>query len=109
MLLKAISKSLPKLLLILDSEGTNFFVLFLFYFSIPFLDVVELKSFDDPEVLEDVKVLSKKLQQIGEEQHSPKLQIESLLLQSKLALLDFQIDAAQQMLQTANDLAIKGF
>ena len=67
--------------------------------------VAELKSFGEPEVLAEVKELSHKLQTIGEEQNSAQVQIEALLLQTKLALLEFDMDHAKQLLENAHTIA----
>ncbi|MFW9992548.1 MAG: tetratricopeptide repeat protein [Candidatus Odinarchaeota archaeon] len=65
----------------------------------------ELKVTGDAEVLEEVKNLSKKLLVLARGQNSYRLLAESRLLQSKLALLELDMEKARDLLTEAQNLA----
>ncbi|MHA2298953.1 MAG: tetratricopeptide repeat protein [Candidatus Hodarchaeales archaeon] len=65
----------------------------------------ELKMTGEKEILDEVKNLTKKLLNIAEQQSSYSLLTETYLLQSKLALLELDIDRAQQLLDNAKSTA----
>ena len=67
--------------------------------------LTELHSFGNEEVLDEVKVWSNKLLEIAQTQHSFSLRAETYLLQSKLALLELDVERAQSLLNQAKRLA----
>jgi tetratricopeptide (TPR) repeat protein len=67
--------------------------------------IAELRSFGNEEVLIEVKELSQKLYKIARHQHSYFLLIETLFLQAKLALIEFDIELSQQLLVKASKIA----
>ena len=58
----------------------------------------ELKTYGESEVLEEVKTLIGQLYEIGLAQHSYSVVIEGLILKSKFALLDGQLEKADKLL-----------
>ncbi len=69
----------------------------------------ELKSFGEPEVLQEIKEISTKLFKLANEKNTSTLIIEGFILQYKLALFDFNFDLAQELLQKAiNMVTIRG-
>ncbi len=67
--------------------------------------IAELRSFGSEEVLIEVKELSQKLYKIARDQHSYFLLIETLFLQAKLALIEFDIELSQELLDKASKIA----
>ncbi|MHA1963500.1 MAG: tetratricopeptide repeat protein [Candidatus Thorarchaeota archaeon] len=65
----------------------------------------ELKATREEEVLAKVKGLTKQLVTIGQDQASHPLVVETYLLQSKLALIEFEIKEAQGLMLEAKNLA----
>ncbi|MCE7736103.1 MAG: tetratricopeptide repeat protein [Candidatus Heimdallarchaeota archaeon] len=63
--------------------------------------IAELKSFGEAEVMEEIKRISSKLFKLASEKNASNLIIEGFILQFKLALLDFNFDVAQNLLQKA--------
>ncbi|MFW9957432.1 MAG: tetratricopeptide repeat protein [Candidatus Odinarchaeota archaeon] len=67
--------------------------------------LLELKATRADEVLKKVNDLTKQLMSVAQEQASHPLVVESYLLQSKLALIDFEVSKAKQLLVRAKNLA----
>jgi tetratricopeptide (TPR) repeat protein len=67
----------------------------------------ELKTTGDETVLNDVKKLTRKLQSIAETQDSYWLLVETYILQSKLALMELDLEKAQRLLTDADQIAGK--
>jgi len=67
--------------------------------------LIELKATRAGETLNKVNDLTKHLVAVALEQSSHPLVVETYLLQSKLALIDFEVDKAQQLLAKAKSLA----
>ncbi|MHA2139136.1 MAG: tetratricopeptide repeat protein [Candidatus Hodarchaeales archaeon] len=65
----------------------------------------ELKTTHDESVLNEVKILSNKLQSISKENNSYWLLTETYLLQYKLALMELNIESAQELLNEAEKIA----
>ncbi len=61
----------------------------------------ELKVSGEEDILDEVKILTQKLFNIAKEQSSHSLLAETYVLQSKLALLEMNIEKAQNLLQQA--------
>ena len=67
--------------------------------------LLELKTTQAEDVLAQVKELTQKLVTVAEDQASLPLVVETYLLQSKLALIDFEIDEANRLMTEAKKLA----
>ncbi|MFW9814247.1 MAG: tetratricopeptide repeat protein [Candidatus Thorarchaeota archaeon] len=67
--------------------------------------LLELKATRAEEVLAKVKDLTQRLITIAEEQASHPLVVETYLLQSKLALIDFEVNQARDLMLEAKKLA----
>jgi len=67
--------------------------------------LLELKATRADEVLKKVNDLTKHLMSIAVEQASHPLVVETYLLQSKLALIDFEVNKAEKLLAKAKSLA----
>ena len=67
--------------------------------------LLELKATRAEEVLDKVKELTQQLAMIAEKQASHNLLVETYLLQSKLALIDFEVPEAQRLMTEAKKLA----
>ncbi len=67
--------------------------------------LLELKATRAEEVLEKVKDLTQQLNTIAQEQASLPLVVETYMLQSKLALIEFEVDEAQRLMNEAKSLA----
>ncbi|MHA2243070.1 MAG: tetratricopeptide repeat protein, partial [Candidatus Thorarchaeota archaeon] len=67
--------------------------------------ISELKMTGEESVLNRVNDLTKRLLEIGEEQSSHSLLAKTYLLQSKLALVDLNVDNAMELLTQAYDIA----
>jgi tetratricopeptide (TPR) repeat protein/predicted amidohydrolase len=67
--------------------------------------LVELKATRAEEVLDKVNDLTKRLVKIAEEQASHPLVVETYMLQSKLALIDFKVNEARDLMTEAKELA----
>jgi tetratricopeptide (TPR) repeat protein/predicted amidohydrolase len=67
--------------------------------------LLELKATRAEEILNKVNDLTKHLIAVASEQASHPLVVETYLLQSKLALIDFEVDQAQELLTKAKSLA----
>ncbi len=67
--------------------------------------VYELQMTGDPNVLENLNVRLAKLLEMATEQESTLLLVETLLLQSKVALLQLEADKANRLLNQAHSLA----
>ncbi|MFX1579331.1 MAG: tetratricopeptide repeat protein [Promethearchaeota archaeon] len=67
--------------------------------------LLELKATRAEEVLEKVRDLTQRLVMIAEDQASHALVVETYLLQSKLALIDFDINEARRLMAEARELA----
>lgn len=65
----------------------------------------ELKATRGEEVLDKVKGLTQQLVAIGQDQSSHPLVVETYLLQSKLALVDFEVNEAQRLMTEAKSLS----
>jgi len=65
----------------------------------------ELRSSGSEEVLSEIKNLLNRLLAIAEEQHSYKYLVNSQKLQSKVALLELDLDSARQILAEAQQVA----
>ncbi|MHA2252934.1 MAG: tetratricopeptide repeat-containing sensor histidine kinase, partial [Candidatus Kariarchaeaceae archaeon] len=85
---------------LVDYELTVFAMLNLCEFLI-----IELKSSGEKEVLVEIQTILEKLYEMATEQESHPLLIEILIIQSKLALLDFNISEAESFLENARDIA----
>ncbi len=69
--------------------------------------LAELRTFGNEEILSEVKSWSNKLLELAQKQHSFSLLAETYLLQSRLALLELDIEQAQILLDKAKNLADK--
>jgi len=69
--------------------------------------LIELRMTNDVEVLEEIKPVITRLLKISEEQHSYRYIAETKLLQAKLALIQMDIEKAEQLLTLAQQLAEK--
>ena len=87
---------------IVDSDLTIFTMLNLCEFLI-----LELKGSGEREVLIEIQTLLEKLYEIATEQESHSLLIDILILQSKLALLEFNFSNAGDFLTDAREIAEK--
>ncbi|MGY5874972.1 MAG: tetratricopeptide repeat protein [Candidatus Thorarchaeota archaeon] len=67
--------------------------------------LVELKMTEEEDVLREVKDLTERILRIAEEQTSYSLLVEAYLLQSKLALIELDIERAMILLTKAEDIA----
>ena len=67
--------------------------------------LIELKATREEEVLDKVKDLTKQLVMIAETQASHHILVETYMLQSKLALIDFEVTEAQRLMTEAKKLA----
>jgi tetratricopeptide (TPR) repeat protein/predicted amidohydrolase len=67
--------------------------------------LIELKATRAEELLDKVKGITQQLVIVAENQASHPLLVETYLLQSKLALIDFEVNEAQRLLAEAKDLA----
>ncbi|MFX0091385.1 MAG: tetratricopeptide repeat protein [Candidatus Hodarchaeota archaeon] len=65
----------------------------------------ELRLFGDPEILDEVQNLVNRLLVIAQKQNSHFLLVETYLLQSKLALVDLNLEKSQNLLMEAQRLA----
>ncbi len=65
----------------------------------------ELRSSGSEEVLSEIKNLLNRLLDIAEKQHSYKYLVNSQMLQSKVALLELDLDSARQILAEAQQVA----
>ena len=65
----------------------------------------ELKTYGEQEVLEEAKNIITKLYEIGQEQHSYILIVNSLILKAKFALLEGEISDANELLEKALQIA----
>ncbi|MFX0095146.1 MAG: tetratricopeptide repeat protein [Candidatus Hodarchaeota archaeon] len=65
----------------------------------------ELRLSGDPEVLDEVQNLVNRLFNIAKKQHSHSLLVETYLLQSKLALVNLNLEKTQRLLIQAQELA----
>ncbi|MHA2334392.1 MAG: tetratricopeptide repeat protein [Candidatus Hodarchaeales archaeon] len=63
--------------------------------------LLDLKISGDKEVLREVKTLTNRLLKIAKQQHSHGLLVETYLFQSKLALLELNIDRSKKLLSQA--------
>ncbi|MFX1481061.1 MAG: tetratricopeptide repeat protein, partial [Promethearchaeota archaeon] len=69
--------------------------------------LIELRMTNDLEVLEEIRPVITQLLRISEEQHSFRYIAETKLLQAKLALIQMDIEKAEQLLTLAQQLAEK--
>ncbi|MFX0123073.1 MAG: tetratricopeptide repeat protein [Candidatus Hodarchaeota archaeon] len=67
--------------------------------------IQELSTSGDEEILGEIKEISQELLAIAEKQKSFSLLIETYILQSKMALLELDLDTARQLLSNARQLA----
>ena len=67
--------------------------------------ILELKATGDEEILNKIKDLTHRIASIANEQASHPLIVETYLLQSKLAMVDFDLQQAQQFMSEARKLA----
>ncbi len=67
--------------------------------------ITEFKATGDEEMLRRINNLTEQLMTIAQQQSSHSLVIESYLLQSKLAIIDFEIGQAHKLLNKAKSLA----
>ncbi|MHA1943638.1 MAG: tetratricopeptide repeat protein [Candidatus Thorarchaeota archaeon] len=67
--------------------------------------LLELKATRAEEVLDSVKDLTQQLVKVAEDQASHPLVVETYLLQSKLALIDFEVNEARRLMTEAKKLA----
>jgi tetratricopeptide (TPR) repeat protein len=65
----------------------------------------ELRRSGNEEVLTEIKSLSNKLQTIAENQHSYRLLANTYMLQSRIALLELDLNSARQILSQAQKIA----
>ncbi|MHA2363779.1 MAG: tetratricopeptide repeat protein [Candidatus Hodarchaeales archaeon] len=82
-----------------DNLHYNFTVLAMQNLTELLLD--ELKTYGEPEVLEEAKNLIKNLYEIGQSQHSFTIIVDALILQSKFALLEGKLNTATTILEQA--------
>ncbi|OLS25286.1 MAG: hypothetical protein HeimC2_19620, partial [Candidatus Heimdallarchaeota archaeon LC_2] len=85
---------------LIDNELTIFAMLKLCEFLL-----LELKVSGEKEVLVEIKTLLEKLYEMAQEQESHTLLIEILIIQSQLALADYNIKETKEFLQHANEIA----
>ena len=72
------------------------------------LYLLGLKVVDDPrELLLEITKLSNKLYETGKNQESPRVMVMALLIQAKLALIEFRLNEANELLDEAHTLAEK--
>ncbi|MFW9800851.1 MAG: tetratricopeptide repeat protein, partial [Candidatus Thorarchaeota archaeon] len=67
--------------------------------------LLELKLTGDEEILEKTKELTQKILEVANKQSSHTLLVESYILQSKLALVEFDVDQARILLAQAHVIA----
>ncbi|UCG02236.1 MAG: tetratricopeptide repeat protein [Candidatus Heimdallarchaeota archaeon] len=67
--------------------------------------IQELSTSGDEEILGEIKEISQELLSIAEKQQSSSLLIETYILQSKMALLELDLDIARQLLSDARQKA----
>jgi hypothetical protein len=67
--------------------------------------IQELSTSGDEEILDEIKEISQELFDIAEKQQSFSLLIETYILQSKMALLELDLDTARQQLSNARKIA----
>lgn len=67
--------------------------------------IVELKATGEDEILQKVKDLTQRLVEIAQEQASHSLIVETYFLQSKLAIVAFEFEQAQDLMTRAKELA----
>lgn len=67
--------------------------------------IQELSTSGDEEILDEIKEISQDLITIAKKQQSSSLLIETYILQSKMALLELDIETARQLLNTARKIA----
>ncbi|MFX1506152.1 MAG: tetratricopeptide repeat protein [Promethearchaeota archaeon] len=67
--------------------------------------IQELSTSGDEEILGEIKEISQELLGIAKEQKSSSLLIETYILQSKMALLELDLETARQLLNNARQLA----
>jgi tetratricopeptide (TPR) repeat protein len=85
---------------IVDNEFTKFAMLNLCEFLI-----IELKSSGDREILLEIQSLLEKLYDMATEQESHTLLIEVLIIQSKVALVNYQVQEAEEYLKHAYEIS----
>lgn len=85
---------------LIDNELTIFAMLKLCEFLL-----LELKVSGEKEVLIEIKTLLEKLYEMAQEQESHTLLIEILIIQSQLALVDYNIKETKEFLQHASEIA----
>lgn len=66
--------------------------------------LAELKSFGEQEALHEIRELSKIIESVSNKLHSPHLQIEYLILDSKLSLIEFNLEKSIKSLEQAEAL-----
>ncbi|MHA2203943.1 MAG: hypothetical protein ACW991_09660, partial [Candidatus Hodarchaeales archaeon] len=95
-----------KLLQQVEEDNIIYFELSVYaVFNLCDLLLTELRTFGNEEVLSEVKIWSSKLLELAQKQHSFSLLAETYLLQSRLALLELDIEQAQILLDNAKTLA----
>ncbi|MFX0094686.1 MAG: tetratricopeptide repeat protein [Candidatus Hodarchaeota archaeon] len=67
--------------------------------------LIDLHITNEREILDEIKILVNKLMVVTQQQRSPWLLVETYLLQSKLALLELDIQEAQKFLDQAQSTA----
>ncbi|MFX0209725.1 MAG: tetratricopeptide repeat protein, partial [Candidatus Hodarchaeota archaeon] len=67
--------------------------------------IQELSTSGDEEILDEIKEISKELFDIAEKQQSFSLLIETYILQSKMALLELDLERARRQLSNARQIA----
>lgn len=67
--------------------------------------IQELSTSGNEEILAEIKELSQELLDFAKTQHSNSLLIESYIIQSKMALLELDLDSARQLLSQGQQLA----
>ncbi|MFW9855637.1 MAG: tetratricopeptide repeat protein [Candidatus Thorarchaeota archaeon] len=88
-----------------EAQTTNFELKVNAMLNLCDLLILEAKSFGEQEVIDELMVLTKNLDGIAEEQHSVTLRIDSLILQSKISLINSNFMDAELFIGKAMDLA----
>jgi tetratricopeptide (TPR) repeat protein len=74
-------------------------------FNLCDLLIFEYKGTEDTELLSEIKLLTQRLFDVGKKRNEPRNIIKALLLNSKLSLLDGNLDSAEMILDKAYEIA----
>ncbi|MFX1251632.1 MAG: tetratricopeptide repeat protein [Promethearchaeota archaeon] len=87
---------------VVEEEIINFELVITALLHLCELHLIELRLSGDPEVLSEIRARVNKLVDIAKEQHLHWLLVETYILQSRLALLELDIQGAQRLLESAH-------